>query len=215
MRERCMDRDYYPVITPGDMRRMEEEAFSLGIGSLALMERAAAAVTDALERALDGSCQGKRVLFLCGKGNNGGDALVMARILDKHGVKSDILFIMGEKLSELSQTNRDRLPENTPIYLSGNIDFTQYDFIVDAVFGTGFSGSLPEHISLLFKQINELPTKRFALDIPTGINCDTGDIAPNTFQAQHTFAFGAYKPAHIMNKTQSHCGTVQVIDIGI
>ena len=201
-----------PILTTEEMRQAEQNAVLRGTSLLQLMENAGQGAANALLQAYP---QAKHGLMICGKGNNGGDALVMARILDKHNVKSDILFIMGEKLSELSQTNRDRLPENTPIYLSGNIDFTQYDFIVDAVFGTGFSGSLPEHISLLFKQINELPTKHFALDIPTGINCDTGDIAPNTFQAQHTFAFGAYKPAHIMNKTQSHCGTVQVIDIGI
>lgn len=200
------------VLTTEEMRQAEQAAVARGTSLLQLMENAGQGAAHAL---LKIHPQAKHGLMICGKGNNGGDALVMARILNKHNVKSDILFVMGEKLSELSQTNKNRLPENTPIYVSGNLDFTAYDFIVDAVFGTGFSGVLPEHISLLFKQINELHTKRFALDIPTGINCDTGDIAPNTFQAQHTFAFGAFKPAHLMDKTQNHCGVVQVIEIGI
>lgn len=200
------------VLTTEEMRQAEQAAVARGTSLLQLMENAGQGAAHAL---LKIHPQAKHGLMICGKGNNGGDALVMARILNKHNVKSDILFVMGEKLSELSQTNKHRLPENTPIYVSGSLDFTAYDFIVDAVFGTGFSGSLPEHISQLFKQINELPAKRFALDIPTGINCDTGDIAPNTFYAQHTFAFGAFKPAHLMDKTQSHCGAVQVIEIGI
>ena len=200
------------IFTTEEMRQAEQNAVLRGTSLLQLMENAGAGVANALLKIHPNAQHG---LMICGKGNNGGDALVMARILAKHGIKSDILFIMGEKLSELSQINKDRLPENTAIYVSGSLNFEQYDFIVDAVFGTGFSGDLPKHISQLFNQINALNAKRFALDIPTGINCDTGDMAENTFQAQHTFAFGAYKPAHIMDKTHSHCGEIQLIDIGI
>ena len=68
----------YDVLTPEEMRAAEQAAFAMGVPSLLLMEHAAAAVTDELEKALGGDCRGKRVLFLCGTGNNGGDGLVIA-----------------------------------------------------------------------------------------------------------------------------------------
>lgn len=201
-----------PILTTEEMRQAEQAAVVRGISLLQLMENAGQGAAKAL---LSLYPQAKHGLMICGKGNNGGDALVMSRILANTNIQTDILFVMGEKLSELSQINRNRLPENTQIYFSGNLNYADYDFMVDAVFGTGFSGCLPNNINNIFHIINMLNVKRFALDIPSGINCDTGNVAENSFIAHHTFAFGAYKPAHIMDKTQVYCGKIQLIDIGI
>ena len=202
----------HKILNTQEMRQAEQDAVARGTSLLQLMENAGIGAANALLSVYPNARHG---LMICGKGNNGGDALVMARILAKKGVKSDILLLMGEKLSSLSQINKDRLPENTPIYLSGSLNFNQYDFVVDAVFGTGFSGNLPTQVSEIFQQVNVLPTQRFALDITSGIDCDTGEIAQNSFIAHHTFAFGAFKPAHMMDKTQAYIGKVQLINIGI
>ena len=77
--------DSYPVLTPADMRRTEEKAFSLGVPSLLLMEHAAIAVVEELEKALGGDCRDREVLFLCGKGNNGGDGLAEGRLFLTRG----------------------------------------------------------------------------------------------------------------------------------
>lgn len=201
-----------PILTTEKMRQAEQAAVLRGVSLLQLMENAGVGAANAL---LQICPQAKHGLMICGKGNNGGDALVMSRILADFGVKSDILLVMGDNLSELSQINRNRLPENTPIYFSSSLNLHQYDFVVDAVFGTSFSGSLPNHIENIFSIINKLNTKRFTLDIPSGVNCDTADVAENSFIAHHTFAFGAYKPAHFIDKAQPYCGAVQLIDIGI
>ena len=202
----------HKILNTQEMRQAEQDAVDRGTSLLQLMENAGRGAANTLLSVYPNARHG---LMICGKGNNGGDALVMARILAKTGVKSDILLLMGEKLSSLSQINKDRLPENTPIYLSGSLNFNQYDFVVDAVFGTGFSGNLPTQVSEIFQQVNVLPTQRFALDITSGIDCDTGEIAQNSFIAHHTFAFGAFKPAHMMDKTQAYIGKVQLINIGI
>lgn len=202
----------HKILNTQEMRQAEQDAVDRGTSLLQLMENAGRGAANTL---LSVYPNAKHGLMICGKGNNGGDALVMARILAKTGVKSDILLLMGEKLSSLSQINKYRLPENTPIYLSGSLNFNQYDFVVDAVFGTGFSGNLPTQVSEIFQQVNVLPTQRFALDITSGIDCDTGEIAQNSFIAHHTFAFGAFKPAHMMDKTQAYIGKVQLINIGI
>ena len=87
--------DIYPVLTPRDMRLTEQKAFDLGVPSLLLMEQAAMAVVDALEKELGGSCKGKKVLFLCGTGNNGGDGLAAARLFTMRGGMAEI-WLSGE-----------------------------------------------------------------------------------------------------------------------
>ena len=203
----------HKIFNTTEMRQAELDAVNRGISLLQLMENAGQGASRAL---LELHPQAQYGLMICGKGNNGGDALVMVRVLAKHNIHCDILFVMGKQLSELSQINQNRLPENVSIYYSDNhLDYNKYDFFVDAVFGTGFSGSLPENIENIFRTVNQQKSKRFSLDIPTGINCDTGAIANNTFYAHATFAFGAYKPAHCIDKTKPYCGQVLLIDIGV
>ena len=88
-----------PLLTPGDMRRTEAQAFARGVPSLLLMEHAAQAVTDALEKAL-GGCRGNRVLFLCGPGNNGGDGLAAARLFRQRGGLAEIWLSGAPKTPE-------------------------------------------------------------------------------------------------------------------
>lgn len=203
----------HKILSTDKMRQAEQNAVTRGISLLQLMENAGSGATTAL---LENHANAQRGLMICGKGNNGGDALVMVRLLAKHGIQADVLFVLGGKLSDLAQINRNKLPENTLIHYSGSpLDYAKYDFFVDAVFGTGFSGSLPENIAAIFSTVNQQSAKRFALDIPSGIDCDTGLVADNTFQAHTTFAFGALKPAHTMTNAQKYCGNIQVIDIGI
>ena len=85
------DRDAVPVLTPADMRAVEQKAFGLGVPSLLLMEQAAHHVTDVLCEMLDGG-KSKRVLFVCGSGNNGGDGLAAARLFALKGGKAEVLL---------------------------------------------------------------------------------------------------------------------------
>ncbi len=200
------------VYTAAQMRAAENAAVARGISLLQLMENAG---QGAAQEILHRFPNMKRVLMVCGKGNNGGDALVMARGLAAHGVASDVVFLLGDTLSELAQINRAQLPTDTRILSADTVCLNDYDVLVDAVFGTGFAGDLPASVASFFRQLNAAAAHKVALDIPSGMNCDSGAVSPDTFRADITYAFGAYKPAHLMTAALPYCGEVCCISIGV
>lgn len=205
------------IYTAAEMREHEQMAVDKGTTFEQLMENAGrAAAADLLRR----RPQAGRVLIVCGKGNNGGDGLVMARILQAHGWRADILFAAGEKLSELAELNRGRLQGLDGIGLIAAEDLagrlkTGYDVIIEGIFGTGFGGSLPAGIAAICRLLNQSDGLKVALDIPTGLNCDTGEADADTFRADLTYTFAAYKPAHLGGNGKTYCGKIVCLDIGI
>ena len=161
-----------------------------------------------------------RALLVCGKGNNGGDALVIARVLQEHGWQADIVLLLGTVLSDLAEANRQRLQgldgicflpvEALPAVLEQG-----YGLIIDGIFGTGFSGSLPPEAAACCRQITRAAGYKGALDTPTGLNGDTGGAAADTFRANLTYAFAALKPAHASPAARQWCGEIVCLDIGI
>lgn len=204
------------TLTCAQMRLAEEDAVSRGISLLTLMENAGKGTAEIL-------CQHHNPqygLMLCGKGNNGGDALVMARILAEKQIHSDVVFVLGEDLSELAQINREALIPYIEKGLireiaSQNIEWEKYDFIVDGILGTGFSGSLKEDVVNIISLANQTSAFRLALDIPSGMNADTGVFDDYVFYADITTAFGAFKPAHHRQEFMMLCGGVVCVPIGI
>ena len=205
------------IYTAAEMREHEQMAVDKGTTFEQLMENAGrAAAADLLQR----RPQAGRVLIVCGKGNNGGDGLVMARILQAHGWRADILFAAGEKLSELAELNRSRLQGLDGIGLIAAEDLagrlkTGYDVIIEGIFGTGFGGRLPANIAAICRLLNQSDGLKVALDIPTGLNCDTGEADADTFRADLTYTFAAYKPAHLGGSGKTYCGEIVCLDIGI
>ena len=205
------------IYTAAEMREHEQMAVDKGTTFEQLMESAGrAAAADLLRR----RPQAGRVLIVCGKGNNGGDGLVMARILQAHGWRADILFAAGEKLSELAELNRGRLQGLDGIGLIAAEDLvgrlkTGYDVIIEGIFGTGFGGRLPADIAAICRLLNQSDGLKVALDIPTGLNCDTGEADADTFRADLTYTFAAYKPAHLGGSGKTYCGEIVCLDIGI
>ena len=205
------------IYTAAEMREHEQMAVDKGTTFEQLMENAGrAAAADLLRR----RPQAGRVLIVCGKGNNGGDGLVMARILQVHGWRADILFAAGEKLSELAELNRSRLQGLDGIGLIAAEDLagrlkTGYDVIIEGIFGTGFGGKLPVSIAAICCLLNQSDGLKVALDIPTGLNCDTGEADADTFRADLTYTFAAYKPAHLGGNGKTYCGEIVCLDIGI
>jgi len=205
------------IYTAAEMREHEQMAVDKGTTFEQLMENAGrTAAADLLRR----RPQAGRVLIVCGKGNNGGDGLVMARILQAHGWRADILFAAGEKLSELAELNRGRLQGLGGIGLIAAEDLagclkTGYDVIIEGIFGTGFGGRLPAGIAAICRLLNQSDGLKVALDIPTGLNCDTGEADADTFRADLTYTFAAYKPAHLGGNGKTYCGEIVCLDIGI
>ncbi|ASK28573.1 NAD(P)H-hydrate epimerase [Neisseria chenwenguii] len=205
--------------TAQQMRAAEQAAVEKGTGFEQLMENAGrAAAADLLKRRPNPG----RALVVCGKGNNGGDALVMARVMQTAGWRIDIAFVLGGNLSPLATLNRDRLQglENIvfvePDELEGRLK-NGYDVIIEGIFGTGFTGALPESVAAVCRLLNRSDGLKTALDIPTGLDCDSGSGSadPDTFRAGLTYTFAAYKPAHFSGAGKAVCGEVVCLDIGI
>ena len=212
------------IYTAAEMREHEQMAVDKGTTFEQLMENAGqAAAADLLRR----FPKAGRALIVCGKGNNGGDGLVIARVLSEQDWQVDVVFVLGEKLSPLAQLNRERLNHSDGVSLirpdelegrtTGRLRTlkTGYDLVIEGIFGTGFSGALPETAAAVCRLLNQADGFKIALDIPTGLNCDTGEVDQDTFRADLTYTFAAYKPAHMTDAGKAYCGETVCLDIGI
>ena len=212
------------IYTAAEMREHEQMAVDEGTTFEQLMENAGqAAAADLLRR----FPKVGRALIVCGKGNNGGDGLVIARVLSEKDWQADVVFVLGDKLSPLAQLNRERLNHSDGVSFIRSDELegrttgrlrtlkTGYDLVIEGIFGTGFSGALPETAAAVCRLLNQADGFKIALDIPTGLNCDTGEADKDTFRADLTYTFAAYKPAHMTEAGKAYCGETVCLDIGI
>lgn len=223
------DMDAYQVLTPRNMRETEQKAFALGVPSLLLMEHAAIAVVDALEKELGGCCKGKKVLFLCGTGNNGGDGLAAARLFVMRGGKAEI-WLSGEPKTPDAKANfawcraldipmlnlREMPVEEWP--LNGEGPREHFDGYVDALLGTGMKGA-PDEVTT---RMILVPWHDFsfppviAVDIPSGLNGLTGEVFDDSYvHANVTVTFHAPKPGLYLTQDREAVGKIIVADIGL
>lgn len=209
------------ILTSAGMKIAESAAVERGGSYLELMEQAGAGAARGILTLADPAR--RPALILCGKGNNGGDGLVVARYLAQAGGKVTVLFLMGRELSPLSRSNLHAL-ENLPVRVLYAEDLSEQEerelfasagILVDAVFGTGFSGDLPESCRKVMDMANDSDGVKIALDAPSGVDCDTGFADPHSFRAGVTYVFGAYKPAHLLKSSRDLCGRAELVDIGI
>lgn len=212
-----------PVLTCEEMKKYEQAAIAAGYPSLLLMEHAAAAVADALERRLQG-VKGKRVLFVCSKGNNGGDGLAVARIWADRGGLSEIWLTQPPRTPDADTNLRLCSLRCLPVTDLSQADempfeegITGFDAIVDALYGTGFHGT-PDALSrLLITAINErepgVPV--IAVDIPSGIEGDTGLAAADHVRADVTVTFHAAKRGLYLTAARADIGQIVIAPIGL
>ena len=205
-------------VTSRDMRALETNAEYFGVSKLQLMENAGHDV--ALE-VLSRFKLGKTVTVYCGLGGNGGDGFVAARHLSSMGFK--VRVILAGKNKDISdraaQENWRALQALTDIIpveeIQGN-DFVRklpVDIVIDALLGTGFKGRLRAPILQLAESINELNAFRIAVDVPTGIDSDTGVASENAVKADLTITF--HKEKEGLKKARKHVGELVVKSIGL
>ncbi len=184
-----------------------------------LMERAGFAVAHAAAD-LAGGAYGRRAVVVCGKGNNGGDGLVAARYLAEWGMGVTVVLIPEPNtLPEPAATNLRRLVQSRVRYGSYSDsaltrEVQRADIAVDAVFGTGFRG-LPEgpHAAAI-EILNTSGVPVVAVDIPSGVEADTGMVRGPAIRAATTVTFGAPKVGALLFPGATHAGAVHVADIG-
>lgn len=222
----------FPVLTVKDMREKEREAFDRGVPGILLMEHAAMAVVDELEKALGGDCRCKNVLFLCGTGNNGGDGLAAARLFLMRGGRPTA-WLSGMPKTEDAKTNLQWLQscENANVLLLDQMEKDQlpfrngqtdrsWDGYVDALFGTGFHGEVDELTADMMRVANQTcaPGGRapvIAVDIPSGMEGDTGRAAETFVRADVTVTFHAPKLGLYLTRERAAVGKIVVADIGL
>lgn len=201
------------IVTPEQMRILEEESEKLGVSKKELMKNAGIKLAEVI-RGHCGKDRKKKIVFLIGTGNNGGDCYVAAGILASMGYKNiSTVLVCGMPKTELSQEMYSRISERINI----NEDYQSYiseaDVLVDGVFGTGFHGELGRKIAYIFG-LNEKAYK-IAVDIPSGADSRTGKVSDGTFRADETVTFGCMKTGMTQYPLKDFCGKITVADIGI
>jgi hydroxyethylthiazole kinase-like uncharacterized protein yjeF len=194
-----------PLPDAAEQRALDEWAIGeQGIAGLELMERAGAGLAElVLELAPDGA-----IAVVCGKGNNGGDGLVCARLLRERGREAPVLLLgAAEELRGDAATNLERLPGPAPEPFSTGA-LQRGGAVVDAILGTGFSGEPREPAAGAIEAINEQRSPVIACDVPSGVDGSTGEIAGSAIRADATATFHASKPGLWIAPGKAHAGRV-------
>lgn len=205
------------VVTAAQMKEIERRAAAGGLSYYQMMENAG---TAAAAYILKQQGRARSALVAAGKGNNGGDGYVVARLLHQNGISVTIAALEGAPVTEDAEKNyvlaADLGISIVPADSAAAQEAIQHaELIVDAVYGTGFHGALRPEARQLLRLLNQAPGVRYALDLPSGVCADDGTFDPDALCAAATIAFDSLKPAHTDPKAASRCGTVFCADIGI
>ena len=190
-----------------------------GILSIVLMENAAAACMKELEKIPD--IHKKSVAVFCGKGNNGGDGFALARRLYNAGIDVSVFLVCGTDFSGDAKINYDIIRK-----MDVNIDVISdtenlkyiiraFDITVDAIFGTGIHGTVRGIAYDVIDEINKNAKYVLSVDVPSGINSDSGEICGVCVKADKTVTFAAYKVGMLMFPAADFTGETIVADISI
>ena len=205
-------------VTAAEMKQLEQQADAAGLSYRQMMENAGAAAARLALRAVP---EAKSAAIFCGKGNNGGDGFVAARHLANAGLAVRLYLVEGEPVTTDAIYNCSLAREmGLPVLPMDALDEPEQaeflkgaDLILDGVYGTGFHGALRPAGLAAARWMNEAPGRVLALDLPSGLEADSGIAAEGAVQAELTVTFHAAKPCHRLAAAQ--CGRVEVADIGI
>ena len=195
------------MISSQDMGVLEAKS---GIPMLNLMENAGRAVYQAIKQRLD--LNDKKILIVCYHGSNGGDGFVAARYLCDEA-ETDVLFIGDEaKLKKDALINYKKIEHNEKIQflVDDEVDFGEYDIIIDAILGIGIQGRLNREISAIVDDINNSKAYKVSVDVPTGLDPDTGVVIDKMVNADLIITFHDMKKG--LEKLEDK---VVVADIGL
>ena len=205
-----------PLLRPDEMARADRATFESGTPVEVLMDRAGRAVARAAIR-MAGGRSGRRALVVCGKGNNGGDGFVTARRLAEEGLGVSCLAtfdVTEAKGAPAEHLHLLRAAGIVPRPFSPGVLDEEFDVVVDAIFGTGFSGVPRGTPSEAIEALDGLPHV-VAVDIPSGVDGLTGRVEGAAIHAAATVALAAQKLGTVLLPGASFSGTVEVADIGI
>src|SRR3990167_2927201 len=215
------------TLTREEMRELDRKAIEeYKIPGIVLMENAGRNVAEEVLQMIDNP-QKVKVAILCGKGNNGGDGFVVARHLHNHSIHVDVFLIakISDILKDGDAGTNLQILLNMKISVKEILDISgvnsilnelnNYNILVDALFGTGLSGDVREPFKTLIDGVNNLNKPIVSVDIPSGLDCNTGKILGTAIKATKTVTFAAAKKGFYLGEGTSYTGNVTVTDISI
>jgi len=209
------------VVTAKEMRSIDERTISqIGIPGAVLMERAGLQVVESC-LSIFGSLSGRSVIVLCGKGNNGGDGFVVAREMKRRGAGVSIFVfakqsdLKGDSLQNYSIVRKMGVPTS---HISSVAQFDRIpggcDIIIDALLGTGIRGEVTGIIGAAISKINSMSGYVVSVDMPSGLNTDTGNFTGDCVEADLTVTMGLVKRGQIVYPGKMQTGILNIADIG-
>lgn len=209
------------IRTAAEAKALDAQAMTVyGLSEAVLMENAGAAVVRLAGEDID--WRGKTVVVLCGDGNNGGDGFVAARYLDEAGADVIVVFMgtttrMGKAASMYRKiVEKMGIPVESVRRADEAVDtLLQADVVVDALIGTGLTSEVKGEKAMLIQMVSVMKAKVVSIDVPSGINSDTGEEEGAAIQADITVALGSLKRCHVLFPGTEFCGKVKVSGIGI
>ncbi|HLF71330.1 MAG TPA: NAD(P)H-hydrate epimerase, partial [Dehalococcoidia bacterium] len=207
------------LVTSAEMRAIEERAFAAGSTAEGLMQNAGRAVAVAVAHHL-GSARGRRIVVLVGPGNNGGDGLVAARYLGADGAAVSVFLLTKRpgddpNLAALGAHDGVAIVQLSAVDAAFRDVVARADAVIDAVLGTGRQRPLDGVVADVFEALKTHRKPLFALDLPTGVDADTGAVDPHAAAADVTLALGYSKLGLHIGEGAAHTGRVEVLDIGL
>lgn len=210
-----MEADMIQLFTKNETRELEALVADRGVSYLEMMETAGNSCAEKIN-ALDECTPNTRICFICGGGGNGGDGYVAARVLCEMGHEVEILQLEEPKNPDCAACIAKLPPEIQVHRLPNDVQdiLEMAVIVVDAAYGTGFVGELPQTVQEVFEIASKAGVCRVSLDLPSGVNANEGSASKNTFPAEKTIAVGCYKVAHFASPACNYCGEIQLATFG-
>ena len=210
------------LVDSNGAKKLDEDAQKLGMSGMILMERAALSTAEFIKERLLISEKNKKVIAICGSGNNGGDGIACARILHEWGFNAEV-FVVGKEEKFTGQTRSQvDLAVNSEVELKivepSELITDRDDFkdviVIDAIFGVGFKGRLEGDLEKLARYLNMFNSIKVAIDIPSGVNGSNGKVESTAIKCDYTITFGVNKTGIAVYPGKDYAGEVIVADIG-
>lgn len=212
------------ILNNAQTKKLEDIAVEEGgIAHIKLMENAGTAAFRFINDRV--SVNNKSVAIVCGRGNNGGDGFAVAKKMLDGGAKVRVMLALGRPTTEdayklLEESEAAGI--KTISYVEDDNERQEFaktleaaDIIVDAIFGVGFHGAVSDNLKSVIDMINAARGTVVSIDVPSGVDSDSGEVAGPCVRADYTVTFSTMKPGHVIYPAVDYCGHVHVAGIGI
>lgn len=183
-----------------------------GVPSLVLMERAALAVVEEVEKIIT---KEDTVLIVCGSGNNGGDGIAIGRLMHLKGYSVYISFVGNEEHASEETKKQMQIARNYDVPCGTELPETAFSVVIDSIFGIGLCREVKGKYASVIARMNDMSGLKVAVDIASGINADTGQMMGAAFKADITVTFAFAKVGHLMYPGAAYTGALSIKEIGI